>query len=232
MATKLTRLSGGQRGNWGKEWMWRTHRAGRMAINPMHTLSTAFKQSESERSMAAKIPIAPGHPLPQVLTCRLRATTIFWGGRRVSQVELWKLANTYRDDFDDDISNRKVSETTGMVADGVGADVDGSDNLGGDLLGALVVPAAAERGDDAVAVVVEGIEGVHDVAVRPLRNDLGDGTGEGHDTSGEDGEDGGETHGEEAGDEERRAKRLRRLLWLRATEGVDETLNQRVVQVL
>ena len=48
------------------------------AIKPMHNLSTAFKQSESDRSMAAKMLIAPGHPLPQVFTCKLRATAIFY----------------------------------------------------------------------------------------------------------------------------------------------------------
>ena len=123
-------------------------------------------------------------------------------GEGVSEVEPWKLSSTYGDDFDDDISNRKVGETAGVVVDGVGTDVDGSNNLGGDLLSALVVPAAAERGEDAVALVAEGVEGVRDVAVGPLRNDFGDGAGEGHDTSSEDSEDGGETHGEEAGDEE------------------------------
>ena len=65
----------------GNEWTPRAHRAGRMAIKPMHNLSTAFKQSESDRSMAAKMPIAPGHPLPQVFTCTLRATTIFYKAR-------------------------------------------------------------------------------------------------------------------------------------------------------
>jgi len=49
-----------------------------MAINPRHNFSTAFKQSESDKSMAAKMLIAPGHPLPQVLTCKLRATMIFY----------------------------------------------------------------------------------------------------------------------------------------------------------
>ena len=67
----------------GDGWPSRTHRAGRMAIKPMHNLNTAFKQSESDRSMAAKIPIAPGHPLPQVFTCTLRATTIFYKARSV-----------------------------------------------------------------------------------------------------------------------------------------------------
>ena len=116
---------------------------------------------------------------------------------RVSQPEPSELANTYRDHFDDDIGNSKVGQAARVIVDGSGARVDGSGQLDGDIIRALVVPAAAELGEDAVAMAVESVEGIRDVAVRPLRDDLGDGAGEGHDTSGEDSEDGGETHCEE-----------------------------------
>ena len=89
-----------------------------------------------------------------------------------------------------------------MTADSPGTNVDGSDDLGGDILRALIVPTAGELGDDGIALVAEGVECLGDAAVRPLRDDFGDGTGEGHDTSSEDSEDSGETHGEETGEEE------------------------------
>ena len=94
-----------------------------------------------------------------------------------------------------------------MTADGGGTHVDGSDDLSGNLLGALVVPAGSELGEDGVALVAERVEGTDDVVVGPLRDDFGDGAGEGHDTSGEDGEDSGETHGEEACDEAKGAEK-------------------------
>ena len=89
-----------------------------------------------------------------------------------------------------------------MTVDGPGANVDGGNDLGGDILRALVVPAGGKLGEDRVALLAEDVESLGDVAVGPLRGDLGDGASEGHDTSGEDSEDGGETHCEEDGDEE------------------------------
>ena len=105
------------------------------------------------------------------------------------------------------MSDRKVGHTTRMIADGAGTNVDGSDKLGRDILGALVVPAATELGEDGVALVAERVEGTDDVVVGPLRDNFGDGAGEGHNTSSEDSEDGGETHGEEACDEARRLEK-------------------------
>jgi len=92
-----------------------------------------------------------------------------------------------------------------MIVDSAGARINGSSELDGDILRALVVPAVGELGEDAVALVAERVEGLGDIAVGPLRDDFGDGAGERHDTSSEDSEDGGETHGEEAGDEEEKA---------------------------
>jgi len=195
----------------------------------MHNLSTACKQTDSERSMAAKIPIAPGHPLPQVFTCKLRAATIFYNPGSVKCVDPSKLANTYHDEIDDDISNRKVGQTARMVVDGRGTNVDGSDDLGRDRLGALVVSAGSVLGEDGVALVAESVEGTHDVVVGPLRDDFGDGAGEGDDTSSEDSEDGGETHGDEACDE---AKRLEKATLAESDWDVDEKLDQSMVQVL
>jgi len=116
-----------------------------------------------------------------------------------------ELANTYRNNLDDDVSNHNVAQTSRMTADGSGANVDGSDKLGGNLPSALVVSASTELGEDGIAFIAERFEGANDVVVGPLRDDFGDGPSKGHDTSGEDSEDGGETHGEEGYDE---AKRL------------------------
>ena len=118
-----------------------------------------------------------------------------------------KFADTYHDEVDDDISNRKVGQTTGMAVEGGGTNVDGGDKLGGDRLGALVVSTRSVLGQDGVALVAERVEGTDNVVVGPLRDDFGDGAGEGHDTSGEDSEDSGETHGEETCDEAKGAEK-------------------------
>ena len=47
----------------------------------MHNLSTACKQRDSDKSTSAKMPIAPGQPLPQVFRCKLRAAVIFYNPR-------------------------------------------------------------------------------------------------------------------------------------------------------
>jgi len=215
-------------GELADEWTPRTYRAGMIRINPMHTFRTACKQSESERSMAAKMLIAPGHPLPQVLTCKLSAAAIFYKSRSVECMETGELADTYRDDRDDDISNPKVGQTARMAVDGRGADVDGRNDLGSDLLGALVVPAGSELGEDRVALVAERVEGSDDVVVRPLRDDFWDGPGEGNDTSGENSEDGGETHGEDVRDEAKRPEKAT----LAESDWVDEKFDQSAAQVL
>ena len=137
--------------------------------------------------------------------------------------------NTYHDEVDDNIRNRKVGQTTRMAVEGGGANIDGGDKLGGDRLGALVVSTRSVLGQDAVALVAERVEGPDDIVVGPLRDNFGDGAGEGHDTSGEDSEDGGETHGEEACDE---AKRLEKATLAESDWGVDERLDQSMVQVL
>ena len=196
----------------------------------MHSLRTACKQSDSERSTSAKIPMAPGHPLPQVPTCKFRAAVIFYKHGSVKWMEPCKIANTYHEEVDNDISNRNGAQSARMAGDGTGANVDGGDELGGDRLGALVVPAATELGEDGVALVAERVEGTDDVRVGPLRDDFGDGPGEGHDTSGEDSEDGGEAHGEERRVTKRRG--WRRLPLAESDWDVDERLDQSVVQVL
>ena len=131
----------------------------------MHDLSAIFKQSDSDRSMLAKIPIAPGHPLPQVFTCKVRAATIFSNRRSVKRIGPSKLANAYHDEVNDDTSNHMVGQTARMVADDRGTNVDGSDDLGRDLLGALVIPAGSELGQDRVALAAQRVEGVDDVVV-------------------------------------------------------------------
>ena len=139
----------------------------------------------------------PGAPATTGAHVQVEGRSDFLQPRSVKSMEPSKLANTYRDDRDDDISNPEVGQTSRMTVDSGGADVDGGNDLGCDLLGALVVPASSELGEDGVTLVAERVEGTDDVVVGPLRDDFGDSTGEGNDTSGEDSEDGGETHGEE-----------------------------------
>ena len=117
--------------------------------------------------------------------------------RDVSEANPWVLANTYGDNVGHDVSKRGCAETARKTANGGGTNVDGSNELNDDCIGALVIIAVVELGNNSVALVAEVGEGVLDVRNPPLRDNVGDGAGEDHGTGSEDSEDGRETHDEE-----------------------------------
>lgn len=117
--------------------------------------------------------------------------------RRVSEANPWVLADTYGGNVGDNASKHSGTETARETAKGSGTNIDGSNELNNNCIGALVVIAVVELGDDSVALAAEDVEGVLDVRDGPLRDDLGDGAGEGHSTGSEDREDSRETHDEE-----------------------------------
>lgn len=115
----------------------------------------------------------------------------------VSEADPRKLVSTYRDDLNSRFSNHGDAKNAVKSTKSGGALFDGDDKLADDDARARIVVAAVEPGEDIVAVVAEEAKGVRDIGGGPLRNDFGDGAGEGHGTGGEDSEDGGETHDEE-----------------------------------
>jgi len=139
----------------------------------------------------------------------------------VSELCPWKLAITHGDNASDERSERRASRTAGTkTTEGGGTSLDGSDELVDNVVGAAVVHAAIELGNDGVGRLAEDVEGVLDFGDGPLlRVDgpildgpvlhgpvldgillvgLGNGGGEGHSTGSEDSEDGRETHDGEA----------------------------------
>ena len=135
-------------------------------------------------------------PAATLLLVRVKTDSDFLE-QRVSKVKSWKLANTYGGNFGNDVGDRRATKTTSKATEGGGTSVDGNDELNGNRIRALVVVAVVELGNDRVALLAEVGEGLLDVGVGPLGDDLGDSASEGHGTGSEDSEDGRETHGEE-----------------------------------
>ena len=118
--------------------------------------------------------------------------------RRVSGIWLQEHSITYGDNVGDDASDGSSSNPASATSKGGFAIVDCGNQLDDNTGGAIVVVAVVELGNDGVALAVEGVEGVLDVDIGPLRDDLGDSSSKGHSTSSKDSEDGRETHYEEA----------------------------------
>jgi hypothetical protein len=116
---------------------------------------------------------------------------------KVSEADPLKLLNTYGDDLDSRLSNHEGAKTDVNATNSGGALVDSDNELADNETRARIVVAAIEPGEDGVALSAKEAEGVRHVGGGPLLDDFGDGTGEGHSTSSEDGEDGGEAHDEE-----------------------------------
>lgn len=165
----------------------------------------------------------------------------------VSGVRSKNLATTYIDNASDGASEIAVTAAASNTANFVLAIVDDGSDLEDKLLGAIIVPAVTDLGNDSVALVAEGGEGVLDVGVGlivgwgcgliggrggGLIGSWGvglivswDGSGEGHSTGSDNSEDGREAHCK---------RRWRRLLRLRTKVGcvVGGVLEQHSAQVL
>ena len=118
--------------------------------------------------------------------------------RRVSEADPRVPADTYGDNVANGSSDWRGSGTASNTTKCVGMIVDGSNELNDNRVGALVVIAAIELGNDSVALAAEVGEGLLNVRSGPLRDDFGDSDGECHGTGRKDSEDGRETHDEEA----------------------------------
>ena len=118
-------------------------------------------------------------------------------GRRMSGIGLREHSITYSDNVSDDTSDSSGSNPASAASKGGFAIVDRGNQLDDNTGGAIVVVAVVELGNDGVALAVEGVEGVLDVDIGPLRNDLGDSPSQGHSTGSDDNEVSRETHYEE-----------------------------------
>ena len=124
--------------------------------------------------------------------------TGFLQGRVSTKVWPRKLAITHDNNVSDEANQRGGSKTTSKTIKGGGTNVDCSGELDDGVLGAGVVVAIVELGNDYVDRAGEDLEDVLDLGDGSLADDIRDSAGEGHSTGGEDSEDGRETHGEEA----------------------------------
>ena len=107
-------------------------------------------------------------------------------------VRPWRLAKTYGNQIGCAVSELVViSVASCNRVDGGTAGGDDINELLDELGEARVVLAAVVLGNDGSDICADVVESVLDV-----RRPLGDSTGKGHSTGGEDGEDGGETHDE------------------------------------
>ena len=113
-------------------------------------------------------------------------------------MESQKFAGTYDSNIGGGGGSCSVTGTTRKSTESIRTSIDGSNELNDDCIGARIVLAAIELGKDSITLVAEVRESVLDVRDRPLRDDLGNNTGEGYSTGSEDSEDGRETHGEGA----------------------------------
>jgi len=112
--------------------------------------------------------------------------------------ETLEIRQTYGDNVDNDGSERGgTDKNTSKTVEDVGTNVDGSNEFNDDCLGARVIVAVVELGDDGIALVAKVAERIPYVRNGPFRDDLGDSAGEGHSAGSEDSEDGRETHDEE-----------------------------------
>lgn len=116
----------------------------------------------------------------------------------VSGLKRQERATTYSDNPNDNLNEFSGRIPPSTAPKGGCTNVDCGNQLDDNGGGAVVGGAGAELGNESVALVVEGVEGIYDVAGGPLLDDLGDSPGEGHCTGGEDSEDSRETHGEKA----------------------------------
>ena len=123
------------------------------------------------RNCAAGSCFSPGAPGATSVHMQVESNGDFLPGR-VSQPEHWKLANTHNHDIDDDLRNCNVGQTARTTVDSPGANVDGSNNPGSNILHALVVPTGGGLGEDGVALVAVGVENMGDVVIGPHGNAL------------------------------------------------------------
>ena len=115
----------------------------------------------------------------------------------MKRVRPWEPARTYGDNTSHGVSESIVSRAARNRVDGGVGVVDDTGELADDSSRAPIVRAAAELGNDVVALGAEVGENLLDILDRPLCDDLRERTGKDHGTGSKDTEDGRKTHDEE-----------------------------------